>query len=432
MIRFFGFALVSFGLFSGCATYQSKVHAARNSLRSNQVEISLPQLELLANQEGGDQLVHLLDYATALHISGDYSRSNEVFLKADQLIDQNDYYSVTRIAGATLGSEEMLQYKGESYEKLFVPMYMALNFLMLKDLENALVSLRRLNDRINKFRQDGRENYELNPFAHYLQSVIWEASGDYDNAYIALEKSYNIDSSNPFLGEDLIRLAKKARRPEAQKKWQELFPSPSTSHSPMGSASKSLGPAPGGDRKMAEVIFIFQQGWGPFKGFSPVDIRFPKLYPDRSLTQSAQILVDGYSKNRAPEPVSVVATTKKVYDVEAVVTKTLDDDYAALVARKIGAVIAKEVVADQIRQKDKVLGDVAWLIMQFSDRADLRQWSFLPQSFQISRVQLKPGKYQVMFEGVDGEGNPTGERSRQEDLTLEQGQKYFLTWRSVR
>ena len=50
----------------------------------------------------------------------DYKKSNEVFLKADKLSEQIDYQSVSRVAGATLLNEEMVQYKGDTFEKLFI------------------------------------------------------------------------------------------------------------------------------------------------------------------------------------------------------------------------------------------------------------------------------------------------------------------------
>ena len=393
----------------GCATYQSQVSEQRRLIERGQVQEALLRLEPLAQQEGDNQLIYLLDYATALQMAGEYKKSNEYFLKADLLGEKMDYVSISNVALATLGSADMIQYKGESFERILLHMYMALNFLMLGDTDSAQVAVRRVNERINKIRQETRNTYELNPFAHYLSSLIWESEGNFDNAYIAAEKAYEIDgATNPFLPSDLIRLARKARRPEAEKKWREQF-------------DREIKPEDL-DRKRGELVFVFQQGWGPRKGFSPGSYRFPKLYPTRSLIHSVRLQVDE----------STEATSEVVYDVERVAIKTLDDDYGWLVAQRIGAMVAKDVVADQIRQKNELAGALASLAMHLSDRADLRQWSFLPETFQMLRLNLKPGKYRLSGQALSTDGVTAIEPVPEMEFEIRSGKKTFLTWRSVK
>ncbi|MEI7974054.1 MAG: hypothetical protein WCH11_06790, partial [Bdellovibrio sp.] len=353
-----------------------------------------------------------LDYATALQIAGEHKKSNEYFLKAEQLVDQLDYVSVSNVALATLGSEDQLQYKGDSYEKVLIPVMMSLNFLMLGDFESALVAVRRVNERVNKIRQTSRQNYELNPFAHQLSALIWESQAQFDNAYIAAEKAYELGARNDLLQKDLVRLARKARRPEAEKKWKELFG--------LDLASEEL------DRKKGDLIFIHQQGWGPRKDFSPDGHQFPILVPARGQTQSLVIKIkhpQGYESQHQPAP---------VYDLEEEAIRNFRDDYAGLVARRIAARVAKEVVADQIRQRDEVAGSLAWIAMYLSDRADLRQWSFLPQSFQILRLRLPPGTYQLEGEALSSSGLPTNETLPLREISIRAGATEIFSWRSLK
>ena len=132
---------------SGCATYQNKVAPARDLLSNRQCEPALKTLEDLSNVVDGDQLVHLLDYAGALQVCGDYKKSNQIFLKAEKLADEIDYHSVSRLAGATLMNEEMVQYKGDTFEKLFLNVSLALNFMQLGQFESALVEVRKINQK---------------------------------------------------------------------------------------------------------------------------------------------------------------------------------------------------------------------------------------------------------------------------------------------
>lgn len=396
------------GALGACSTYQSKVADSRKLIKQGQLTEALEKLKPLADQTSDDQLVYLLDYATTLQIAGRYKESNEYFLKADKLVEMNDYHSASKVALATLGSEEMVQYKGESYEKILISTYLAFNYLMLNQFDDAMVEVRRVNEKINKIRQDGRSDFEKNAFALYLAGLIWEADGKYDDAYISFVDSYEIDSSNPFLKEDLIRTAKKSRRNDDYQKWKNTFPEVVESKDWY-------------DKTKGEFIIFSQNGWGPEKHFSPVDQRWPKLYPVHSLTSQTKTSIQGVGD----------FNTKICYDMESVVIKTLDLDVGWMITRKIGAVAAKAVAADQIRQKNKALGDLAWIIMRVSDRADLRQWSTLPKNFQMTRVWLPAGQYQVSLRGLDSVNLPTPDVNENLNITIKSGRKTFLNWRTL-
>lgn len=394
-------------LFASCATYQGKVGDAREALSQRDYQRALEKLKPLADAEGDDQLVYLLDYATALQMSGDFSESSKYFLKADKLAELQDYHSVSRVAGSLLFNEEMVQYKGDTFEKIFINAYLAMNFLQQGNLDSALVESRRINEKFVKLRGEKKESFELNPFSKYLSALVWEASQKWDDAYIAYHDAYKLDPTIPTLPADLIRSSKLARRPDEYDRWRKEFPH--VQESPDWY-----------DRKKSTLVILFHQGWGPRKNFSPHSHRIPTLVPVYSNTQSAQVFVNG----------SKLGSTNLVYNTEQAAIKTLQADAAALVARRVGGVVAKEVVADQIRQKDELLGLVAGLAMHVSDRADLRQWSTLPASIQIYREKLVPGDYEVELVGKSGQGE-TGERSGPIKVSLKPGSTRFITWRSV-
>ncbi len=402
------FILLIFVL-GACSTYQSKIQGSRNDLKSGQVQAALDQLKPLAEKDSDDQLVYLLDYGTALQIAGKYKESSDVFLKADKMVELNDYHSVSKIAVATLGSEDMVQYKGESYEKILISAYLAMDYLMMGQFDDAMVEVRRVNEKISKIRQDGRKNYELNPYANYLAGLIWESDGKFDDAYISYVDSSKIDSSNPFLPEDLIRTARKSRRTDDYQALKKQYP-------------QVVENPDWYDKNKGEVVILVQQGWGPEKHFSPVDNRWPKLYPVFSSTNSTKMTIDGVGDFHS----------KMVYNVEQVVIKTLDDDVGWMIARKVGATVAKAVVADQIRQKQgELAGFLAAVAMRVSDRADLRQWSTLPKNFQMIRTWLPAGEYTMTLQGTNG-GNPTADRWENVKFTIHPGHKTFLSWRSLR
>lgn len=397
---------------ASCATYQSKVFKSRQLVESGQVSEATQQLKALADQESDDQLIYVLDYATLLQYSNDLKQSNQYFMKALKLIDQFDYQSVSRVTGSLLFSEEMVQYKGDTFEKIFVNAYLALNFLELNDLDSALVETRRINEKYQFYRQEEKKNFEMNPFATYLSAMIWEADGKYDDAYIAYKDAYKLDRNIGNINSDLIRTAKKSQRMDDYKKLKSDFPQVKDEPSWY-------------DKSMSDIVIIFQNGWGARKDFNPHSPRFPILRSVSSESRNARISIDPFDKSGS----HYNAQTEFVYSVDEAAIKTLLEDQGSLVARRLGGVVAKEVAADQIRQKNELLGFVAKVAMYASDRADLRQWSFLPKEFQMVRIRVKPGKYRVRLTTQNKYTETTGNRVLEKEIEVRAGKTRFINWR---
>lgn len=392
-----------------CATYQSKVGEARTLIQSGEFQAATDKLKPLAEKKDGDQLVFLLDYAVALQLNGDLKESNAIFLQADRLAEQLDYHSISRVAGSLITSEELVQYKGDTFEKIFINAYLAMNYLALNQLDDALVESRRMNEKYLLYRSEDKKKFEQNVFGKYLSAMIWEAGRQYDDAYIAYSEAWKLDSSIPTLKGDLIRLAKLSRRMDEYQKWKKAFSS--IEENPQWY-----------DKSMGELIVIVQQGWGPRKYPRPGAASTPALQPVYSQTHEARIQIDGDKSY----------TTRQIYDVQSAAIQTLDDDYGRLVAKRIGGIAAKEVLADQIRQKNELLGAVAWIAMYASDRADLRQWSTLPQTIQIVRLPLKPGTHKVSIQGLGFNNDVTADHLDTRDVEIKAGKKNFLIWRALR
>lgn len=396
---------------ASCATYQNKVSDARLFLQQGEYDKAIEKLKPLAEKEDGDQLIYLLDYATAEQMAGRYKESANLFLKAEKLSEMNDYHSISRIAGAAILSEEMVQYKGDTFEKTFINAYLAINYLQMGMLDDALVEARRINEKYLKLRGEEKKTYEINPFAKYLSALVWEADQKWDDAYIAYNETYKVDPSIPALKEDLLRSAKRAQRESEYKKWKEKFPD--VPENPLW-----------GSKKTGELIVIHLQGWGPRKQTSAESYRFPTLVPIYSETAGLKLSVEGEK-----DP---VVTSRLVYDVSSAAIQTLKDDYAALVARRIGGIVAKDVLADELSKKDKALGAIAWVVMHASDRADLRQWSTLPETIQVIRKPLAAGKYDITLQGLNSSGGHSSEPSSKQQVEIKAGQKKFVLYRSVK
>lgn len=397
---------LGFAFLAGCVTYQNKLSDFRAQLTSGAPDKAAAAIKEKAYADTDDQVVYLFEYATAEQIAQNYKDSNKAFLKAEDLTEVKDYHSLTRVTGSLLLNEGMIQYKGDDYEKVMINAMLAINFLMLNQQEEARVECRKLNDKLYKYKFEGKKNYTQNPFAFYLSALIWEANKDWDSAYIDFKKAYDLNPDLMYLREDLIRAGIAARRGEDVAKWKGAFP----------------GVKPANLKDEGEVVLIYQQGWGPVKRPHPNFPRIPKLYPTFSETQRAQFEIEG----------GTIERTQKVLDVTDTAIKTLDEQYAGIIAMRAAGIATKAVVADQLRQKNELLGQLAWIGMNIADQADLRQWLSLPSSIQVAKVRLKPGKYKVRITGLNAGGFPTGEATEWQEITVAAKKKLFFNWRSLR
>jgi hypothetical protein len=407
----FLFILFSVFVLSSCATHQSRLAPIRSNLLLGQCEAAIKNLDDLTSKDDSDRLLYLMEYGSALQICKDYQKSNRIFLEADKLSEQIDYVSVSRVVGATLLNEEMIQYKGDIFEKLFINASAALNYLELQQYDEAMVEVRRINEKYNKFSAEEKTSYELNSFAQYLAGLIYENSGKYDDACISYKSAYKLDTSYRNVALDMLTACLRAKRGQ---EFEDLSKELSLTNEELAFVKR---------KTKNEKIILYLQGLGPQKAARPENHLYPYFLPVQSLTKEIMI---NYS-DEAEKPNSKVSKT--VYSVEKAAVNTLEADYNALTGRRLAARVAKEVVADQIRQKDKALGNLALIVMVASERADLRNWSLLPQTVQVIRFNAaKMSKVKVVgLNQFDAES----ESFEDLDLSLKPSKKIYLV-RSIK
>lgn len=386
-----------------------KVNVARANISNGNYDSAAKSLEPLATTEDKDQLVYLLEYGTALQLAGDFKKSNDVFRKADKISAINDYHSISKITGSLLFNEGMVQYKGEHYEKVLINAFSAINYLMLGELDEANVEARRLNEKLQKYKNDAQLPFTQSPFARYLSAMIWESNGKFDDAYIDYEETYKLNPNIPLLREDLIRLAKRSKRSEALKKWEREFPEVTWRKE-------------WDEKNYGEIILVYQQGWGPVKRPNPQNFSFPMLFSSFSDTKRANLIVDSFPPS----------STSEIYNISEVTIRTFNDQMGELIAKRLGAHVVKAVAADQIRQRNEGLGNLAYLVMRVADQADTRHWSTLPESFQIARIRVPAGTYNVTAQGFTHMNQPSGEFLPQTRVVVKPHKFSFVNWRSVK
>ena len=397
-----------------CATYPKEVADGLEWLRQGQYQQAVEFFKHRLEQgKEKDRFLHLLEYATALQFAENWKESARWFNQADRWAEENDYISVTQTVASLALNEEQQIYKGESYERIMLNALNALNYLSLNDWEGAMVEVRKIDQKTKKFRQELRDNYEYNHFALLLSGLLYEAQKDWDEAYIAYFRSLElVEHGSSFAEEALWRMAERAGRQEVLLKSKLASRYRGREHVFRHLSAQDSWPKGG----KAIVHIIYLDAWVAEKIPDPLAPDYPTL------------------KKRSPRlrPLLVRArgekttATRVVYDLDAAFLRALMEDRNALIAKRLGAFVTKEILAEQVRQKNELLGFFTRLLLHFSERADLRYWSTLPRSVQIASIELPPGLQELEFLDDALANEFVLHRKR---MQLEAGKAYFIVYR---
>ncbi len=369
MVRLY-LLLVSSIFLNSCVTYQHHINRAKTLVSQGAGAEAAALIEVKAKKPGNDQLVFLLEYAHALFLAKDYKKSIIYFLQAEQLADLTDYYSLSREAGSLIFNEGLLQYKIRPFEFIFINYFLALSYLMLDELDEAAVEARKINTLLSGLESKNRLKNGEAVLGLVISAVTWEANKNWDAAYIDYNKAYEFSKSEGLLI-GLIKSAYFSKRMDAYNKLKSQYPE---------LANTAI------SNKYANVFIFHHEGWVPQKTFSALEVSLP-------VYKSVHSQHRGYTPSLKK---AIVSSKKKFsFDVDQVARATLQKRLARMYGKRLIGVGTKVVLTKEISKKDKGLGQAAWAIMNLSDRADVRQWSFLPKFVNINRIMVLPSAYTI-------------------------------------
>lgn len=413
------------------------------------------------NSGGKDDLLFMMECGLMLHTGGDYANSNKLFLQAGKTAQMKPI-SISQQAASFLTNDTNSNYRGEDFEKVLIHVYAGINFLMLKNYNDARVEFKVVNDELAKIKtENGEARYKQNLMAKYLTAIAFEMVGEKENdkrdlefAYIEYKQIYELDPNLVIVREDLMRLSKRLGYDDDFQDWKKKF-----------------GKSPGDDSKNGELVTIFQSGRGPVKVSRGHILKDPSMEVAIKVTISTGNLGAGVTaaaiyaalknaENPIPkfqkrsnkvDKVKVDAGGKILYttlleNVEDTAVRNLEDDYGYLhkrvaasivtkVAASVAAGIAAKKVAEQFKKTRGAAGLIGTLagagtgVALFSQmKPDLRCWHTLPANFQLGRIKLKPGPYKMNFMMMGGGGIV---ESVEKEVEIKKGEKTLVNLRTL-
>ncbi|HKL38580.1 MAG TPA: hypothetical protein VJ876_06745 [Bacteroidales bacterium] len=420
--RFVGFLVLTLVL-AGCATYYQQNHQLQQFIVSGNFQ----KADQLLNQdtrsrEGRNKLLYYLNHGYVEWMLNRYQASNQYFLEADRIID--DYlrnYGLEALA--LLTNPNIKPYRPEDFEAVMLHYYTALNYIQLNDYEDAVVECRRINLRLQQLNDqyaDHKNRYQRDAFAHNLMGMIYDAAGDYNNAFIAYRnalKVYKEDYKKYFsletpdqLKKDILRTAYLTGFKDEVLFYEKKF-NMTYSHQP---------------REHGEIIFFWLNGFGPVK--DEWNIHFTKVPSPREgyvimrneeLNMSFPLYIGNKNKDEKEafsqlrffkvafpkyverKPVYQRATIQwknnrvhmeKAQDINEIAFKTLRDRMLREMGNALLRIATKKALELAADQENENLGTLLNIVNTLTEQADTRNWQTLPHTIHYARVPLDKGK----------------------------------------
>lgn len=383
--------------------------------------------------QGQNRLLYLLDKGMIAHLNGEYAQSNQLFEQAETRIEELDIISITGTASEWLINATSQPYDGEDFERVMVHYYLALNYLMLGDLEEALVECRRLNTLLRMFndRYENKNIYKTDAFILYLSGLIYDAMGEVNDAFIDYRNAYNTyisdyqenygNSPPPQLLEQILRTSSALGFTEDFETYRQEF------QLDTWSTQQEY-------RDAARLVVIWDNGLIPYKAQRIyrqyietdddkdrgcyVKFAFPEFIQRFPTYRHARVFV---GEN--------MASLELAEDLSQIAIKNLEDRRVRTIVKAAARNLLKCVAEHEIKKQNEILGWLFAGLTELTEQADTRSWLLLPANIYITQMLLPPGISDVEISFSDASG-VFAHHQLYEDIVFEKGQTTFLIQRT--
>jgi hypothetical protein len=422
-------------LLSGCAQHAQVICRPLELISARDYAAAVEALDETAiASSSNDRFLYRVQRGHLLHLAGEYKASNREFEIAVDALRELEPFSLSETVSDYTLNEAARAYHGEDFERAYVHYYMALNYLAMDDLEEALVECRRVDQVFREL--DGRYaedtgRYQDDGFIRYLTGLIYEARGERDAAFIDYRKAV-LDYRGEGGAATGMRVPSGLLRSfvcngRARGRDEDVA-------AVVDSVDVTCDEEPSG-----EIVVLIESGWAPYKREAALRVpivrdRVPRAYwehPDLEAVikiavpelESVPVEAGGYSVaivDSASDEERTVAFAERAQDIDALSRWTLARRLPALTARsairttlKAVAVVKAQEAREKGREEQEEKGETrGWLARIFdfavdhvvpvvvgeTEQADTRSWITLPSEIWIARARVDPGEYELVVE----------------------------------
>ena len=442
---------------SGCATYYKKNIKLHRAIETGQFEAANKLLEKDdKTPKSRNSLLYFLNRGYVSWMLHDYKKSVDYLNTAERTIDDHSL-NLGAEALALITNPMMKPYRAEDFEVVMVNCFKAISFMQMNERESAMVECRRINLKLNQLNdkyKDHKNRYQRDAFAQTMMGLLYDADGDYNNAFIAYRNAleiYETDYSKNFnlqpprqLKLDLLRTAYAVGFGEELSFYERKF------------GMKYTPPA---KKPESELVFFWMNGFGPVKDEWSVNFTivkgeggmvtfvdegegfsfpfFLKSSSEKDAISKLKLIRVAFPKyvERKPTSVSAAITSGKTsYPLEPaenindIAFKTLKDRYLREMANSLLRVATKQALEETTRQKDKNAGVFLSIFNAATEKADTRNWQCLPHGISYARIPLTGGNNQLALNVKMTDGKTV---TTDVSIQAKQGETYFHAFHTL-
>ncbi len=388
-----------------------------NNIRYGQYVAAEKVLIEIGGKEKLDLLVDYMDRGMVLHRMGKYKESNEWLTKAENLIEELFTQKVSEQLKAIAWNDSSISYQGEEFERIMVNMIMAMNYLMLNDMQGSMVEIRKVNHKLGLYADKLEKNgvkkftYKVDAFANYLAALIQEASNATNDAFISycdaykgyelFTKDYNV-SCPAQLKLDLLRSAKKSGLLEKYNEWKAKFGALDEITEEMTKDKGELVVNVG----VGVIAYKVSKKWMHNDGTGDmIAVTYPEF--TSSVFDSHHYIV---------KAAGIQGHSQEVHNLSKIAIKNLNDRNdevkGAAIARAVAMYVVKKAgkaAAKSDNMRVSLIGtavNIAANVRDILEVADTRSWVSLPDNYQMTRLWLPPGPQKVELQVFGRSGAP--------------------------
>jgi hypothetical protein len=444
--------LVALSLLAGCGPSVNRYLLIETSLRAHDHK-GADAIVAAAEKDYGSKsrVLYGMDRGMTLQLAGDYQQSNAVLEQAEDEVDRLYTRRIRTETLAFMTNDTALPYEGDPYEQVLINVLKALNYATMGQWQDALVEARRIDHRLNVLSDRTKEKnaYRDDGFARYLTGILYESTGDVNNAFIAYRKAYEtLEATRAWshtavpslLRADLLRTAEALHFTQELAEYQQAFPET------RWESRQAL-------QQLAQVVVISYNGRAPRKEDQFLDLpisldalqlvllnrgisqsnrqsnrgvdtvlyglngRVVRVALPRLVPQKTQVKVDTVNLI-SDNGTRVTVNTELAHNVTAQAEKALSERMAGITVKALARAATKFALAEgatrgaqQAAGKDAApwVGLLVGLLTKglavASEEADKRSWQTLPDEIHLARIWVPAGRYQVQS-GANGLHDP--------------------------
>ncbi len=402
-------SLIFAGLFSSCSTHQAFNLAYQEQLISQDCSDDFfnDEFEELKKEKDvifkGLNAGYIARDCDKFKLSNDFLDLSEESYKYDVDLQSNSN-KIFKFGASTLINDTIFDYEGFYYERTMLNLIKGLNFMSLKDFENARVEfnralmrqqkaeeyfayyIKRLREELEKKRNDDK-NYEQNiernskritkqyenlfndfksieqfsnPYVSYVSAVFFFMDKDYRKAYDLLKEVFVLHGKDK----------------EIRKQFG-IF----------DTFASSLNP-----KKLKKYVFvIYENGLAP--ALDEVSFTLPFIYDDAFVRADVALPV---LKKRASsfEYLNVLNSsenlqTRNLFDFDSIVASEFKANLNLIIAKALLTTTLKTTLNVAVSKNDStgILSLISGLFTMLSTKVDVRFWNFLPKNMQVVMLE---------------------------------------------